>query len=56
MIKIIGLGVSGVIIAVIGLTLRLQVTDIGLYVLSVNVAALGFVLCFYSGKLYGSRR
>lgn len=56
MTKIIGLGVSGVIITTIGLTLRLNVTNIGYYFLFVLVGAIGFILCFYSGKLYGSRR
>ncbi len=54
--KIVGLAIGGVVITMIGLTLRLKVTNIGLYLLFVGVASIGFVLCFYAGKLYGSRR
>ena len=55
MTKIVGLGIGGVVITMIGLTLRLKVTNIGLYLLFVGVASIGFLLCFYAGKLYGAR-
>ena len=56
MIKIVGLAILGIVMTVIGLALRLQTTNIWLYFLCVFIGAIGFELCFYSGKLYGSRR
>lgn len=56
MVKIYSLGLSGVVITMIGLTLRLNATNTGFYLLFMIVAAIGFLLCFYSGILYGRRR